>query len=219
MIPGPDQVIACPSCKGLAKYGTLVSGNLFGAKAWTDGKQVALMYPEPPPVVKCKHCGDFYWLTEADEVGTLDPWREPASPEEASWVQAEYVQEPTEQEYYEALRKNLARTREEERNLRVLTWCRRNDRFRDRPASRDEGQGDLSSEWRANLQALVSLLDEADENDCIMKAEALRHLERFQEAMRILDQIRSPQYSAIVSKIRSLCETGDTCVREIRLPA
>ena len=33
MIPGPDQIIACPQCKGLAKYMRLESGNTFGARA------------------------------------------------------------------------------------------------------------------------------------------------------------------------------------------
>ena len=41
MIPGPDQIVACPKCNGLAKYRTLLSGNTFGARVWTDGKQDA----------------------------------------------------------------------------------------------------------------------------------------------------------------------------------
>jgi hypothetical protein len=43
MLPGPDQIVACPNCQGLEKYGTLVSGNTFAARVWTDGRQVAPM--------------------------------------------------------------------------------------------------------------------------------------------------------------------------------
>ena len=39
MLPGPYQIIACPQCKGLAKYMTLMSGNTIGARVWTDGKR------------------------------------------------------------------------------------------------------------------------------------------------------------------------------------
>jgi hypothetical protein len=56
MLAGPDQIVACPHCKALAKYMTLMSGNTFGARVWTDGKQDAPMLPHPPAVVKCRQC-------------------------------------------------------------------------------------------------------------------------------------------------------------------
>jgi hypothetical protein len=71
MLPGPDQIIACPKCQALAKYMTLRSGNTFGARLWTDGKRAAPMLPLPPEVVKCQHCGECYWLEAADKVGRL----------------------------------------------------------------------------------------------------------------------------------------------------
>ncbi|MGK2953559.1 MAG: hypothetical protein ACSLEZ_14410, partial [Thiobacillus sp.] len=60
MISGPDQIIACPKCKGLSKYMTLSSGNGFGARIWSDGRQYAPMCHGLPPVVKCHHCGEIY---------------------------------------------------------------------------------------------------------------------------------------------------------------
>ena len=48
MILGPDQIVACPFCAGLAKYMTLISGNTFGSHVWTDGKQIAPMLPRTP---------------------------------------------------------------------------------------------------------------------------------------------------------------------------
>ena len=43
MLPGPNQIVACPHCEALAQYETLTSGNTFGARVWTDGKQIAPM--------------------------------------------------------------------------------------------------------------------------------------------------------------------------------
>src|SRR5690349_16185490 len=71
MTPGPDQIVACPHCQGLAKYLTLMSGNTFDARVWTDGKRIAPMLPQPPPVVKCRHCARCYWLADAKKIGTV----------------------------------------------------------------------------------------------------------------------------------------------------
>jgi hypothetical protein len=71
MLPGPDQIIACPHCRGLAKYGTLESGNTFRTRMWADAKQLAPMWPEPPAVVKCRHCARCYWLADADKLGGI----------------------------------------------------------------------------------------------------------------------------------------------------
>ena len=77
MMPGADQIIACPKCAGLAKYMTLASGNTFGLRMWTDCKRIAPMLPQPPDVVKCRNCAEFYWLSEAEEIGTFnDPYDE-----------------------------------------------------------------------------------------------------------------------------------------------
>ena len=75
MIPGPDVVVAYPRCGGLARYETLLSGNTLGARVWTDGKVEAPMLPRPPEVVRCGHCGGYYWLRQAEKVGYLKQWR------------------------------------------------------------------------------------------------------------------------------------------------
>ena len=38
MLPGPDQIIACPHCGGLGKFRTWLSGSSFGEIAWSDGR-------------------------------------------------------------------------------------------------------------------------------------------------------------------------------------
>src|SRR5262245_39857507 len=109
MMPGPDRIVACPHCNGLAKHLTLLSGNTIGARTWTDGKQLAPMLPRPPAVVKCRHCAECYWLSEAREVGSLDRWR--GGTVDPAWEAAELVAEPTEEGYYQAIEKGLAKSR------------------------------------------------------------------------------------------------------------
>jgi hypothetical protein len=57
MFPGPDNVIECPNCKAFGWYPTLLSGNTFGARRWTDSRMVAPMLPRPPAVTKGDECG------------------------------------------------------------------------------------------------------------------------------------------------------------------
>lgn len=219
MLPGPDQIIACPQCQGLAKYMTLMSGNTIGAQVWTDGKQVAPMLPHPPAVVKCRHCGECYWLADAEEVGTVDPWGSEAQQVSPAWATAEEVQEPIEEEYYAAMEKGLPTDSEQERHLRVLAWWRSNDAFREDPRAPTGGNRSSPGPWRKNLEALVNLLPDRDHSTRLMKAEVLRELGEFDAAKQVLDRIDSSKVAAVVRQLRSLCESGDTRVRELRFGA
>jgi hypothetical protein len=213
MLPGPDQIIACPHCQGLAKYRTWVSGTRFGVLGWTDGKQedVGMVGPRPPAVVKCRHCAECYWLADAKEIGTVAPWRGEGRPVDPAWRAAPEVEEPAEEEYYRALEKGLAKDRRQEGSVRVLAWWRRNDAFRSRPepvTAAPEG-------WRRNLEALARLLDEGDENDLLMKAEVLRELGQFQPAKELLSRVGSSEYRGVARQLRDLCDRGDRCVRQL----
>ncbi len=216
MIPGPYQIVACPHCQELAKYMTLMSGNTFGARVWTDGKKVAPMLPRPPVVVKCHHCTQCYWLADAEKVGTEEPYEEEGRKVNPSWAAAQVVREPTEDEYYQALQEGLAADPQQERRLRVLAWWRRND------AIRGIGQAKISSvaitsSCKKNLEALIDLLDEAVEYDRFISAEVLRELGEFESAKIILNSVTSSKYAAVVCQIRLLCDSGDSSVRELQL--
>ena len=219
MQPGPDQVIACPKCNGLARYMPLISGNTFGARVWTDGKQVAPMLPRPPAVVKCCHCAEYYWLADAEEIGTVDRWQGEGQQINPAWAEAPEVEEPAEEEYYQALEEGLATNAEQERYLRVLAWWRGNDSFRDTPQEQGQGISRASGPWRTNLEALARLLTGEDDNDRLAKAEVLRELGEFASAKQLLSRVDSPGAATVVHQIRSLCDTGDTCVRELHFSA
>jgi hypothetical protein len=192
-----------------------MSGNTFGARVWTDGKQVAPMLPRPPAVVKCRHCQECYWLSEAEEVGVVDQWSEGGKQVDPAWATAAEVLEPTEGEYHRALASGLATTPEQERNLRVLAWWRSNDAFRGDPAVHVRRATRGSAKRRENLEVLARLLDEGDESDCLMKAEVLRELGKFEAAKQILSRVGSSEVAAVVRQLRSLCDAEDTYVREL----
>jgi hypothetical protein len=228
MLPGPDQIVACPACGGLAKYATLLSGNTFGARLWTDGKQEAPMLPQPPAVVKCRHCGGCYWLADAERVGELDVWgADPLAPDEAwplsedhplavpeSWRTAQYVEEPEEAEYYAALRSGLAQDRQQERALRIFAWWRSNDPSRDGEES-SAGGGSEPAAREENLRALLPLLEGEEDRNRIMRAEVLRELGRWGEAEAALLRVRSREFAAAVRQIEALCRARDRAVREL----
>ncbi len=206
MIIGPDQIVACPICNGLAKHTTLESGNTFGAIVWTDGKQLAPMLPLPPAVVKCRHCGHCYWLENAER---LEEDESGNHPQRSNASSVEEVQEPTEEEYYEALEANLATDRDQERCLRMLAWWRSNDAFRSSERLDDSRKHALRDD---NLDALLQLLDENTDDHHLMKAEVLRELGRFESATETLTRVESAEYATVVNQMRSLCERRERSV-------
>ncbi len=217
MIPGPDFIIVCPHCKGLAKYMTLMSGNTYGARSWTDGKKIAPMLPHPPTVVKCRHCPECYWLGDAEVIGSISEWNNKDYTENPAWAFSEYIEEPSEEEYYRAIETNLARNKEQERQLRILAWWRSNDNYRDTGQTNIEGEDPLSIQNKENLEILADLIGEAGDNERIMKSEILRELGEFDKAIKVLSRVTSHEYSSVIDQLQSLCESKDTCVRKLQI--
>ena len=214
MLPGPDLIVACPHCESLAKCMTLTSGNTFGARIWTDGKKIAPMLPHPPAVAKCRHCNECYWLADARKVGTVGSWGNESNRSDPAWDVAPMVEQPSETDFYAALNKGLATNDQQERRLRILAWWRRNDVYRDEV--QDGNQSPLTDDGRRNLRELLRLLDGAEDNDRIMKAEILRELGEFEAANKILNQVTSEKYVTVVRQLRQLCDNRSTCVSQLQ---
>lgn len=61
----------CPYCGATKELMSLMSGNTFGAKHWSDGKRIAPMLPQASPVQRCYDCGKYYLLYQQKcELGT-----------------------------------------------------------------------------------------------------------------------------------------------------
>lgn len=215
---GLDYVVSCPCCEGLATHMTLISGNNLWAQAWSDGKQAAPMCPRPPEVVKCRYCRECFWLADAKLAGFVDPDKDgdASSSVDPAFAGAQRVKQPTEEEYYEAIREGFAADSEQERRLRILAWWRRNDAFRGGLWALEGSVASDSGAWRSNLQALLGLLDEEDDNHQLMKAEVLRELGEFGRAVEVLGRVTSAEFTTVIDQIRSLCEAEDTKVRVLR---
>jgi len=205
MIPGPDKVVGCPHCEGAAKYTSLLSCNELDMEDWTDGEVVDDL---PPTLVKCPHCGRFFRLYDEDDFfgpgGT-----EPETEEEEN---APYLEEPSEEDLLKALAQGRARDPDEETELRLLAWRRRNDRYRSRVSffTPEDIDG-----WKENLDALLTLLNEELEQQRILKAEILREKGAFAEAKALLSGPFSAESRATATFILSLCDQKDTRVRLI----
>lgn len=216
MIPGPDRIITCPKCRGLARHSTILSGNTSGARIWTDGKRIAPMLPLPPAVVKCGDCGECYWLADAKEPSRITRWMVKIHARISAW-EPDYVEEPGEADYYVALQKRLARNLEQERTLRILVWWCRNDAFREDTWEQSRTTTATSDSWKRNLEILLAFLDESDEGGCLMKTEVLRELGKFEAAKQVLANVTSPELAAVVGQFQTLVDAGDTQVRELQL--
>ena len=61
MLPGKAKIVKCPYCGEEKELMTLISGNTFGAKYWSDNKRIAPMLPTISPVQKCSKCGKYFF--------------------------------------------------------------------------------------------------------------------------------------------------------------
>jgi hypothetical protein len=210
-----DQVAACPHCQGLAKYRTIQPGNSVGTRIWTDGRRIAPMRPSPPAVVQCRHCAESYWLTEAKEIGTIRIGGEDPGAEKSAWKEAEYVVEASEEGYYTALEAKLARDRALEKVLRTFVWWRGNNADRECAPEEEGTETAYPEAFRSNLTALTLLFNVKSTGERIMKAEAMRELGEYEEALELLNGIQERDYDAVVRFLRDLCNRADATVREI----
>jgi hypothetical protein len=163
------------------------------------------MLPDQPWMVICPHCHSPLWIDELETLGEIEPWGEGRG----KFKDAIEYETPTLDAYLSALGKG-ADTPEKERYVRLRAWWAGND-------VRREATGDipLSSLETANLTAFANMFDEADSNDLVMKAEVMRELGRFDDAMALLARSTDSDIAQAVEIIKRLVENKDSYVREM----
>ncbi len=57
--------LTCPRCGRFKHIRTILSGNTFGARGWSDGQWYYPMMPQPSPYQKCPQCRHYFLLDEA----------------------------------------------------------------------------------------------------------------------------------------------------------
>jgi hypothetical protein len=215
MLPGPDVIIQCPNSDKVVKNSTLISGNTMGGKVWSDGYAVYPMLPSSPEITRCGDDGPFFWVSDAKEVGEIS-WGDDSNVPK-KWKLAKRIRFLTAAEYLEAIEMGMGRTPEQKLHLRLFAWWAANDPLRQAQPDKTAQKSPFlqGSNARKNLEQLVKLLLVTEPNQRLMKAEALRQLSRFEEALKILQAPLPKEFTKVVNWMRRLVKARDSLVREL----
>jgi len=176
LTPGPTIIRQCPGCKKGVREFTIRSGNMLGAKWWTDGKVAAPMLPTLPELVKCPYCQKLFWIADAKKLaeGRLGS-------DGGKWAKAESALDPVEADYLAAARAKRV-SRPHQLYARKRAWWLANDPVRERPKQVLAWSGAR----RENLEKLSALINEQEECEIILKAEIARELGQFETCATLL---------------------------------
>lgn len=206
MMLGPPKILECSSCKNYISDPTYLSWNTFGSTLWSDGKTESPMAPQELQLVKCRHCQTLIWIDDLPVV--FDPRETGSDNEEKEFLDARPASNPSFQEYVDLLSRDLSD--EQVRYVRIHAWWIANDRRRGKKEIVE-----LSAPETDNLLALVSLLDERDGHERIMKAEALRELGGFSAAQRLLEMSFTEQLQEVAVFLGELNKQKNKAVTAI----
>lgn len=154
MTLGNHPIYKCPICEESFGMSMLRSGNLFGAKRFSDGKLYAPMMPESPKITVCEFCGYNFWIDDYleyfTEMSTIEVMESEKKYPLARFLNLE--------EYIEVLKhKLLYDSSEKEYYIREQLWWAFNDRVRDKE---ELFQADNErSIWEGNIHWLHSFND------------------------------------------------------------
>ena len=203
MIPDTDLIIACPHCAVPARVFQLFSGNTLDAITWTDGWMDAPMMPRAPRITRCPACNKIYWVFMAPQLGYV-PLDEASKTGE--FADAPHIGPLDEAGCFEALKEGLGASPDLELELRVFTWWRGNDAFRDTVKAPGHS---TSPEALENMERMIELTKGGDEDLLLFRAEALRHLGRFDEVKETLHGVGCSDYWPAKSRQLELVERGE----------
>lgn len=207
---GPDQVLQCPNSSQVIRQKVLNSGNSVGAINWSDGYTYLPMLPQVPAITRCGQ-GPYFWIAEAKVLGEIT--QEAKIPE--AWKKAPEVRILSTSEYLEALSQKIAKNPQQERYLRIKTWWSSNDAVRNSKSKNPFNPFQNASPERENLETLLQMLDTSDPDQLLMKAEALRELGRFAEALEVLKTPLDKEYQEPQKKLIKLAKKKDSLVAKL----
>lgn len=129
------------------------------------------------------------------------------------WRNPKRAVKPSEADYLHALDSGMATTKQKTLYIRKRLLWKANDPIRKDPTAR------MTPAQLENLAILVGMLPFKKSDDRLFKAEVLRQLSRFDEAIQLLDdtKVRDGE-KTILEFIRSRAEAGDFRVAMIHGP-
>ncbi len=206
---GPTYIYECPQCNNLISRGSIASGNTFDMKLYSDAKRITPMLMEFPNITKCEKCNHIFKIDDLKEIGKYS-WGEEVIDD---WKNADEVNFLDIYDNFTALTKNIAKTDEEELDIRLSIWWLFNDRVRN-----DEDLFSLEDDknlWQDNLNRLIELLSKADQVNIIMIAEIYRSLGDFVNCMKIIDGLDAEKYDFLKVPFSRECKAKNTKVFQL----
>jgi len=189
MLPGNAKVLECPFCGAKKEILSLMSGNTFGGRQWSDTKCEYPMMPDPSPIQKCPHCGKFYFIdmVNSSEGENCSLEQGNLSYEELKLAAAQFEDpsaEALDDVHRVSLYLNLLYAYNEEYN-------------------RPESKSEAPQEEVAYMTNIMNEMLDSDQVDIILKGELLRELGRFDEALEQLNWVREqyPDFAWVLDKL------------------
>ena len=202
MNPGKPQIVKCPFCGEAKELMSLMSGNTFGARYWSDNKRDAPMLPQVSYVQKCPKCGMYYIKSRQDVVYAADGF----------CLELGKLSYPEMKEAFAQLSNEGFNDLDEECSVRLLMLHTYNDFFY-------RGESDkLPSETENEfIVKNIHWLIENWAQDNILKAELYREAGDMDEAIEVLDNVNITEefLVKIKNEIVRLAKVGDSSVFEI----
>lgn len=214
--PLPDYVYKCPNCGNLVKIGSmagitsLMSGNTFGAKIYSDGKGIAPMLPDFPKLTKCKKCDTIFWWSKLEEIGGYIDWD---NDQKTLCQKADKAKFLEIDDYFKAIEAGIAENENEEFLIRQRIWWAFNDKTRNGKKIFKNANDELR--WNDNIKKFLILLDESDINQKIMIAEINRNLGDFENCVRIIQSIDDNGLNWLKKQFINECRRKNKLVIEL----
>ena len=176
MMPGPAQILTCPYCGEKKKIMSLLSGNTFGAKLWSDNKKIAPMLPEISLIQKCPECGKYYFRTRQEAVfSDDDDWGSDSG----------VLTFPEMKEAFMQLSEEGFVGANEERSARMMLHHAFNDYYY---RNNSDGKPVNDDDWSIFKENALWIIEHVI-TDGVLKAEYYREIGMMEEALSILQNL------------------------------
>ena len=152
MIHGPIKIYKCTNCDNKFSMKSLISGNTFGRRFYSDGNSFSTMSPSFPALTKCEKCSAFIWFAKMEVIEEIEYEKcvpfllingsyDLAKPNPIlnKYSKARSL---TLEEYFEALNAKIYETNNDEKYIRIQIWHKYNNYVRGVPGETITGDED-----------------------------------------------------------------------------
>lgn len=202
MLPAAAQLYKCPHCGKTKPMLSLMSGNTFGGELWSDGRAIYPMLPKLSTIQKCSCCGRY---------SLLDKWKDTGRTSNKSFGETGELTYSEAKDAYIEL--SVSTSDASELSTISISFVQAyNDQFRrSRPRKAIQENKHINSisgafdtpddeDIRLVIKATNQAIDTLDDSDdsSLLKAELLRELGRWDEALKLLGTITNSDEKWIV---------------------